>query len=153
MDHSLRRCERKPSIMQECRRRALTCAACTPGLLQKLDSKQLRTDTSYYCTSSIGLTSSVWRSYMDPALPISSYACNANRTNGRKLSFPSLTLDGDDDLCLHGSARAHGVAGLAAVHRVVVVGRRDEVVHVPALPAANAMNSHSLLSPKFGSKF
>ena len=86
-------------------------------------------------------------------MPISSYACNANRTKGRWLLFFSLTLYGDDDLCLHGSSRAHGVAGLAAVPRVVVVGRRDEAVHVPALPAANAMGSHLQFSPKFGSKF
>ena len=75
-------------------------------------------------------------------MPISSYACNADRTNGRKFLFFSLTLHGDDDLCLHGSRAAHGVAGLAAVPRVVVVGRRDEAVHVPALPAANVIGSH-----------
>ena len=56
----------------------------------------------------------------------------------------ALTQDGDDNLCLHGS-RAHAVARLAAVPRVVVVGGRDEVVHVAALPTAGC----EIVAPKF----
>ena len=59
------------------------------------------------------------------------------------LLFSALTQNGDHYLGLHGLG-THAVAGLAAVPRVVVVGRRDEVVHVPALSTVNWIRFHLL---------